>query len=110
MFVGKKETYENTNSWVSSDHIISRTHTAEKGSGEVDDNGRNIVKAGTVFPSNDAEAIGLVLDDVDVTENNQPVGVMVEGYVYGSRLPEAIDEAAELTEIKVEEYNETETP
>lgn len=108
MFVGKHEKWTNRPSWISSDHIISRTHTAEKGSGEVDENGRNIVAAGTVYPANDATAIGLVMDDVDVTENNQPVGIMVEGYVYGERLPEPISEEAELTEIKVEEYNATE--
>ncbi len=106
MFVGKRETYDNTPSWVSSDFIIARTFTAEEGSGEVDDNGRNIVKAGTVFEFEGAP-IGLVLDNVDVTENAQPVGIMVEGYVYGARLPEPITDSG-LTKITVEEYNETE--
>ena len=109
MFVGKHQEWVSRPSWVSSDHIISRTHTAEQGSGEVKD-GKNIVAAATVYPANDATAIGIVLDDVDVTETNQPVGVMVEGYVYESRLAETVSEEAKaaLTEIKFEEYNATE--
>lgn len=107
MFVGKKEEFTNTPSWVSSDFIIARTFTAEKESGTVI-NGRNIVKAGTPYEVG-AVVIGIVLDDVDVTENAQPVGIMVEGYVYGARLPEAtLLAVADLAKITVEEYNETE--
>lgn len=104
MFVGKRETFVNTNSWISSDHIIARTFTAEKETGDAN----NIVKAGTPYTF-DEKVIGIVLDDVDTTEGAQPVGVMVEGYVYGARLPAAtITAVADLKEIKVEEYNETE--
>lgn len=110
MFVSNKTTYGSQPAFVSSAHIVSRTRTATQDMGETDERGREIVKAGTVYPANDATAIGIVLDDVDVTYNNQPVGVMVEGYVYESRLPETVsDEAKEaMKEIKFEEYNATE--
>lgn len=64
--------------------------------------GRKIVPAGTVYPANDATAIGILFNDVDVTEGPQPGAVMVEGYVLEARLPVAPDALAkaELTEIK----------
>lgn len=55
-----------------------------------DDNGRKIVKAGTVWPANDATAKGLVYTDVDVTEGPQPGAVLHEAWVIEERLPEAI--------------------
>lgn len=52
-----------------------------------DANGRKIVPAGTVIPSNDENAFGILFNDVDVTEGPQPGAVMVEGYVIQARLP-----------------------
>lgn len=64
--------------------------------------GRKIVPAGTVYPANDATAIGILLNDVDVTNGPQPGSVIVEGYIIESRLPVAPDVLAkpEMTEIK----------
>lgn len=44
------------------------------------------VKAGTPFPSNDANAIGFVFEDIDVTDGNMPGSVMVAGRVLADRL------------------------
>jgi len=109
MFVSKKTTYESTPTFVSSDHIISRTRTATQAMGTAQ-NGRTILKAGTVYPANDATAEGIVLHDIDLTHGDQPVGVMVEGYVYEARLPETVSAEAKaaLKEIKFEKYNATE--
>lgn len=106
MFVSDKTVYENQPAFVSSDHCISRTRTATQAMG-VQEGLKTVLKAGTVFPANDTTAEGIVLDDVDLTNGDQPVGVMVEGYVYESRLPQAVDAAAKtaMTEIKFEEYN-----
>ncbi|MDR9857803.1 hypothetical protein RJP21_29870 [Paenibacillus sp. VCA1] len=49
--------------------------------------GRKIVPAGTVYPKNDATAIGILLTDTDVTEGPQPGAVMVGGWVLEDRLP-----------------------
>ncbi|WP_077621559.1 hypothetical protein [Sediminibacillus massiliensis] len=109
MFVSNKKNYENTPAFVSSAHIVSRTRTATQAMGTAE-NGRTILRAGSVFPANDATAEGITLHDVDLTHGDQPVAVMVEGYVYESRLPQAVDALAkpEIPEIKFEEYNATE--
>lgn len=62
-----------------------------------------VVKAGTVYPSNDGNAIGIVYEDVDVTTGDMPGSIVTEGVVYEDRLPAAIESAAEavLTGIRV---------
>lgn len=62
-----------------------------------------VVKAGTVYPSNDGNAIGIVYEDVDVTTGDMPGSIVIEGTVYEDRLPAAIESAAEavLTGITV---------
>ena len=64
--------------------------------------GRKIVPAGTIYPANDATAVGILFNDVDVTEGPQPGAVMVEGYVLTARLPVAPTDEAKtaLKEIK----------
>ena len=53
-----------------------------------------VVPAGTVYPSNDGNAIGIVYEDVDI---------VTEGTVYEDKLPAAIESTAEavLTGIRV---------
>lgn len=59
------------------------------------DNGGKYVPMGTVYPSNDGKAEGIVYEDVDVTTGDMPGSVVVRGVVYKDRLPKAIDSAAE---------------
>lgn len=56
--------------------------------------GTKYVKMGTVYPSNDANAIGIVYEDVDVTNGNMPGSVVLKGTVYENRLPVTIANAA----------------
>lgn len=56
--------------------------------------GRKVVKSGTVFPSNDAKAEGLVLNDIDVTDGNVPGAILTHGYVNADRLPDTVTEEA----------------
>ena len=67
------------------------------------DNGRKVVPAGAVIPSNDAYAVGILYEDIDVTEGAKMGSVVTEGTVYEDRLPAAIESAAEavLTGIRV---------
>lgn len=58
--------------------------------------GGKYVKAGTVYPSNDENAIGLVYEDVDVTTGNMPGSVVTQGVVYENRLPQTVSTAAKL--------------
>lgn len=54
---------------------------------QVDDEGRKYVPAGTVYPSNDAKAVGVTIDDAYVNENPALVGVIREGWLLANRLP-----------------------
>lgn len=49
--------------------------------------GRYIVKAGTIYPKNDATAIGVVLNDYDVTDGDAMMAVVVHGFVKVAALP-----------------------
>lgn len=67
------------------------------------DNGRKVVPAGAVIPSNDGNAKGILFEDIDVTEGAKPGSVIVDGTIYEDKLPAAIESAAEavLTSITV---------
>ena len=49
--------------------------------------GRKIIKAGTIYPSNDANAIGVVFYDVDVTDGDQNGTLIVHGFIKKAALP-----------------------
>lgn len=52
------------------------------------------VKMGTIYPSNDGNAEGIVYEDVDVTTGNMPGSVVTKGDVYAERLANAEDYTA----------------
>lgn len=56
---------------------------------QVDDNGRKYIPAGTVYPTNDAKAIGVTIDDVYVDHNPALVGVIRAGWLLKDKLPVA---------------------
>lgn len=61
----------------------------------VEEDGRKIIKAGTVFPKNDATAIGVVFEDVDMTnDEKRPISVIIAGRVIEANLPVTVNEAA----------------
>lgn len=59
------------------------------------DDGRKVVPAGAVIPSNDGNAIGILFEDIDVTEGAHIGSVVTEGTVYEDKLPASIESAAE---------------
>ena len=62
--------------------------------------GRYIVKAGTVYPANDATAIGIVFTDYDVTDGDQMMAIVRHGFVKSAALPEAVTpEAKEVLKL-----------
>lgn len=65
--------------------------------------GSKYVPCGAVVPSNDANAKGILYEDVDVTSGDMPGSLVTKGIVYENRLPAAIESAAEavLTGITV---------
>lgn len=51
--------------------------------------GRYVVKAGTFYPANDDTAIGVVLNDYDVTDGDAMMAVVVHGFIKKAALPVA---------------------
>ena len=49
--------------------------------------GRKIIRAGTIYPSNDANAIGVVFYDVDVTEGDRNGTLIVHGFIKTAAIP-----------------------
>lgn len=88
--------------FLASAHVTTFTHQVSDTGVAADVNGRKIVKAGTVYPKNDATAEGILYTDVDVTEGPQAGSLLVEGYVLEARLPVAPSAEAKtaLKEIK----------
>lgn len=53
--------------------------------------GKKYWKMGSVYPSNDANAEGIVYEDVDVSNGAMPGSVVLNGVVYEDRLPVTSD-------------------
>ena len=62
---------------------------AQSGATTTDEGGK-YVPMGTLYPSADGNAIGIVYEDVDVTTGNMPGSVVTKGTVYEGRLPQAV--------------------
>ena len=73
---------------------IRETKQIKQSGATTAENGAKYVKAGTVYPSNDDKAIGIVYQDVDVTSGDMPGSVVTRGTVYESRLPVTINSTA----------------
>lgn len=72
------------------DHYVAMAQKFEKDhSLAVTENGRKIVKAGTLYPANDATAIGVVFRDLDVTDGDKNGAVILHGYIKTDKLPNA---------------------
>lgn len=80
--------------WIARPELFA-TRTAEipESMGKVE-NGKKIVKSGTVFPANGATAEGLVLHDTDVSNGPAVGAILTHGYVIESRLPEEVSAEA----------------
>ena len=87
--------------WLASADFQTFTYKIPQSLGVLQDDGRKIVKSGTVFPANNATAIGIVFNDVDVTHGDAPGAVLVEGWIIKERLPQQISPSAQLPLIKV---------
>lgn len=70
------------------DHYVSVAHTFKKDdAAAVTQDGRKIVKAGTLYPSNDVSAIGIVWADYDVTDGDRTGALIIHGFVKTKALP-----------------------
>ena len=70
-------------------------HTFVKGdSAATDVNGKKILKAGTIYPANDGTAVGIIFNDLDVTDGDASGAILLEGYVKKAALPVEPDATA----------------
>lgn len=77
------------------DHYVNIAQKIEQNhSLAVDVDGRKILKAGTIFPSNDDKAQGVVFNDYDVTYGDVNIALLIHGFLRTDRLPVAPSEAA----------------
>lgn len=80
------------------DHYVSiarkATKATEAGDMVVKEGDRFIIKAGTIYPSNDNKAIGVVLQDYDVTESDASMAIVLHGFIRADRLHTQPSDAA----------------
>lgn len=86
------------------DHYVCVAHTFLKGdaAATTTDDGRKIIKAGTIYPSNDASAIGIVFNDIDVTNGDSAGALLIHGFVKTAALPVAAEAAAKSALKQIE--------
>ena len=51
--------------------------------------GRYVVKAGTFYPANNDTAVGVILNDYDVTDGDAMMAVVMHGFIKTEALPAA---------------------
>jgi len=61
--------------------------------------GRYVVKAGTIYPANDTTAVGVVLNDYDVTDGDATLAVVIHGFIKTAALP-AVPTADAIAALK----------
>ena len=96
----KTEQYKSTPNILESEvGLVLKTYTAEQTNAEIVGT-KKIIKAGSVYPTNETGAIGIVFEDVDMTDDaKRPISVIVAGRVLEKRLPVTVDETAK-TELE----------
>lgn len=70
------------------DYVARPQFFDEQSSLAVKENGRYIIKAGTPFPSNDANCTGIVFNDLDVTDGDANGAVLVRGHINTAKAEE----------------------
>lgn len=69
--------------------LIQKTYPIKQEGVVADEDGKKYVKAGTVYPANDSTAIGIVFEDIDVTDDAvRPGSIIIAGRILKNRLPE----------------------
>lgn len=88
MFVGKKVTATEQNFLASSKFVSFTTQVDDTNYNvQTDALGHKVIPAGTVLPTNDAKAKGILLDEINVNEGPQLAPILVEGWILGQNLP-----------------------
>ena len=56
--------------------------------------GKKFVPMGAVIPANSSSAVGILYEDIDVTNGDKPGSIVTKGVVYEDRLPASLQSAA----------------
>ena len=78
----------------SAEGLVLKSCTVPQSMGVDDGYGNKTVKAGTIFPANDATAKGILFESVDVTDGEHEGSLLVAGRIIETRLPEELSEEA----------------
>ena len=79
------------------EECVRKTYQMAQEDAETRADGAKYIPMGTIYPANDATAVGIVYEDVDVTTGDMPGSVVLKGVVYEDRLPEAADTYSSAT-------------
>jgi hypothetical protein len=101
VYVKKVETVQDLNILKSADFLSFTKQVDDKHTGVVD----GVLPAGSIYPKNDATAEGITINDVDVSNGPQPVGVIVEGHILIDRLPVKPSDAAQTAMREIKFYD-----
>lgn len=85
----------NAGYFLAHEECTRKTHEIPQSLATTESDGSKYVKAGTIYPSNDSNAIGIVYEDTDVSVGSVAGSVVTKGEVIASRLPVALDSDAE---------------
>lgn len=78
------------------DHKVAYAHTFKKDDPASKTVGtRKIVKAGTIYPTNDASAVGVVENDIDVTDGDRAGAIIIHGFINCKKIPDKPGEGVE---------------
>jgi hypothetical protein len=83
---GTKGTVYAPGHFLAHEECVRETKEISQSGATTTESGAKYVKMGTAYPSNDANAIGIVYEDVDVSTGNMPGSVVTKGIVYEDRL------------------------
>lgn len=109
MFVGKEVTAKEVNFLASSKFQSFSTMVDDTNAAVITDAlGHKVIPAGTIWPSNDAKAKGVLLNEVNVNEGPQMAALIVEGWLLGQRLPVA-PSAAAMTAMTTIHFKDADT-
>lgn len=79
------------------DHFVAvPVKITSSDSAVVTEDNRKLIKAGTIYPKNDATAKGVILSTVDVTDGDQLVALVVHGFIDKTKIPAQPDSTVVL--------------
>lgn len=76
------------------ENCVRETKTILQSDGVATSMGGKVVKAGTIYPKNDATATGILYEDIDVTSGDMPGSVVTSGIVHADLLPVTLADEA----------------